>query len=95
MGPCNCGIACKVLKEYTQPAMCSLLSEPLLVALLLYTLYAKQSGCFADNNGGYGYGQNNNSESRLIPCMPFMWGSQACVQDPCFCLTLKACCPEA
>ena len=27
---------------------------------------------FADNNGGYGYGgQNNNSESLPILCMPF------------------------
>ena len=61
------------LKKHTQPVICSLLGELLLIAVLLFMPYAEQSGSFADNNGGYGYGgQNNNSESRLILSMPFM-----------------------
>ena len=96
---CECLQLCRclhALKEHTQPVICSWLSKPLLTVVLLYMSYAEQSASFADNNGGYGYGgQNNNSEFCLILCMSFIWGCQACVQNPCLRMTLKACCLEA
>ena len=72
----------EVLEEQIQPAICCLLIKPLLMALSLHVPSTEQCYSLADNNGGYGYGQNNNSKSLLILCIPFTWASQACVQNP-------------